>query len=170
MQLFRVSFEEYEIGKSYQAENPTKYHLDSVSKGSGWINELLDKYKPTNYTPRVSSYYACDKVENCKAFIGTKRIDGKEPIFYKIEMDCESSGHPMVLTDVIRRLRQNHNRIAEVINEYWNPKQNWQYLEFLSDKMTIIDIINKPDIISFGIGRAHYEHDFKLANRLFLQT
>jgi hypothetical protein len=166
MVLFHVSFSEYVAGQTYYAPNPTGYHLRSIDRNEGWINELLDLYRPKGMPSRISSFYTCSQLENCQAFIGNKKIDSKNPIYYKVEMDCEH-GFPMVLTDKIRKLGRGSKLLGECVNEYWSPIEAWKYLEYLSPSMTIIEVLPIPNHLMILKGTMNYSHDRDLANKLF---
>jgi hypothetical protein len=168
MELYHVSFVAYTAGQTYPAPNPIEYHLKSIQRGEGWINEKLDEQSPDGYPLRVASFYACSVLENCQAFIGNKRIEDRTPIFYKVEMDC-SLGFPMVLIDRIRKLGHASGLIDTCISEYWTPTREWQYLEYLSPSMTIIEILPVPESLMANKGRMNYNADFELANRMFAE-
>lgn len=167
MELYHVSFTEYEVGKTYTADNPNGYHLRSKSRGDGWINEEMDNMRPDSYPSRIASFYACDALENCQAFIGNTKIGGNNPIYYKVEMDC-SVGFPMVLVDRIKKIGQGSANLTSCINEYWSPTQAWKYLEFLSPQMTILEKLNTPNFLMANRGRINYNADSDTAKRLFL--
>lgn len=164
MELYHVSFKKYEVGKTYTASNPIGYHLRAIQKGEGWVNDILDEYRPDGTPSRISSFYACDILENCVAYIGNKTIEGKEPIYYKVKMEC-TIGFPMVMVDRIKCLGNDTSKILPYIDEYWNPTLDWKYLEFLSSTMTIIEILSEP----FGLfkGKRNYEVDRDLAIKIF---
>jgi hypothetical protein len=168
MELYHVSFREYTAGQTYTAPNPIGYHLRSIQRNEGWINETLDEQSPNGYPLRVASFYACSVLENCQAFIGNKRIEDRNPIFYKVEMDCDL-GFPMVLIDRMRKLGQASGLIDTCISEYWTPTHVWKYLEYLSPSMTIIEILPVPESLMANKGRMNYNADFEIANRLFAE-
>ncbi len=166
MILFHVSFTDYVIGQTYVAPNPNGYHLRSVEHGDGWINLVLDQYKPEIRPSRIASFYACDKVGFCKAFIGAKKIEGRSPIYYKVEMDCQI-GFPMVLIDTIKNIGENSTELRACIDEYWSPSNEWKYLEYLSPNMTILEVLQEPDNIMVSGGNMNYGLDLAKAKRDF---
>ena len=168
MVLFHVSFREYEVGQSYTAPNPNGYHQRAILKGEDWINTYLDENKPIDFPSRISSFYACDEIVNCQAFIGNKTINGQKPIYYKVEMNCEI-GFPMVLTDAIKKNEQNSPHLINCSNEYWSPSGEWKYKEFLSPEMTILEILPNPDSICANKGRMNYNADLERAKRDFIR-
>jgi hypothetical protein len=166
MELFHVSFIDYKVGEKYFAPNPIDYHLWAIAKGEGWINEQLDLHRPRHITPHVSSFYACDLLENCQAFIGTKKIDSKSPTYYRVDMDSYQ-GYPMVLTDRIKKVGLASPRLEELINEYWTPTKKWKYLEYLNSMMTIIKKLPLPNVLIANKGKMNYMFDYDLAKQLF---
>ena len=166
MELYHVSFQIYEVGQTYTANNPTGYHLRSIKNGVGWINEKLDILRTLDRPSRISSFYACDQVVNCQAFIGSKTIDSKSPNYYKVEMDCKL-GFPMVLIDKIRKIGEDSNELEAIVKEYWTPTKQWKYLEFLSPSMKIIDVLATPEKIMANKGKVNYSCDFEIAKQIF---
>jgi len=168
MELYHVSFREYTAGQTYTAPNPIEYHLRSVRRNEGWINEVLDEKRPTGYPSRIASFYACSELENCHAFIGNKKNGDRNPIFYKVEMDCDL-GFPMVLIDRMRNLGQASGLIDTFISEYWAPTHKWEYLEYLSPSMTINEILPVPKLLMASKGQMNYNADFEIANHFFAE-
>lgn len=168
MELFHVSFTEYNLGQTYIAPNPIGYHIRSVQRNEGWINETLDERRPAGFPSRIASFYACSELANCQAFIGKKRIENQDPIFYKVEMDC-LYGFPMVLIDRIRKLGHESALLEACISEYWSPTQEWKYLEFLSPSMTIMEILPMPESLLANKGRMNYNFDFELAKQQYAE-
>jgi hypothetical protein len=168
MELFHVSFREYTAGQNYTAPNPIGYHLRSIQRNEGWINEKLDEQSPNDYPLRVASFYACSVLENCQAFISNKKIEDRNPIYYKVEMDCDL-GFPMVLIDKIRKLGQESDSLEACISEYWTPTYEWKYLEFLSPSITIIEVLPFPETLLANKGRMNYNSDLEIANQLFAE-
>src|SRR6185312_4775333 len=166
MELFHVSFTEYTVGQTYIAPNPTGYHLRSVARNEGWINETLDQHRQEGFPSRISSFYACSTLENCQAFIGNKTIESKNPIYYKVDMDC-GTGFPMVLIDKIKKLGQDSNLLEVCINEYWSPIREWKYVEFLHPSMSITEVLPFPDLLMPNKGRINYNADLEVANQSF---
>lgn len=168
MELYHVSFTEYIVGETYTAPNPIGYHLRSIERNEGWINEMLDEQRPAGYPSRIASFYACSELENCQAFIGNKRIEGRDPIYYKVDMDCEF-GFPMAIIDKIRKLGEGSDLLEACISEYWAPTREWKFLEFLSPSMTVIEILPIPESLFANKGRMNYNADFELAKQLYAE-
>ena len=166
MELYHVSFREYAVEQTYTAQNPIGYHLRSIQRNEGWINEILDEHKPAGMPSRISSFYACSVLENCQAFIGNKKIDDRDPIYYKVEMHS-NGGFPMVLIDRMRKLGQASDLIDTCTSEYWTPTHEWRYLEYLNSTMTIIDVLPIPEPLVANKGRLNYNSDYKFAKQLF---
>jgi hypothetical protein len=191
MELFHVSFREYVVGQTYYASNPINYHLRCVVRGEGWVNETLDKYRPAGMPSRISSFYACDNFDNCQSQIDNERIENKNPIFYKVEMDCPK-GFPLALAHRLKYIGQKTttwletlydnapellendfiediqrvNKAKKCIDEYWSPTHRWKNLEFLSPTMKIVDILPNPGRLT-GVGSNNYCFDSDLAKSLY---
>lgn len=168
MVLFHVSFTKYIVGQTYTAPNPNGYHQRAIQNGEAWINEFLNENKSEDLPSRISSFYACNIIENCQGYIGNKTINGQQPIFYKVEMNCEI-GFPMVLIDAIRKNGLNSAFLNECSVEYWSPTGEWKFKEFLSPEMTILEILPAPNPILANKGRMSYNTDLERAKREFIR-
>jgi hypothetical protein len=152
MEPYHVSFTEYMVGETYTAPNPIGYHLRAIERNEGWIYEILDEQRPTGCPSRIAFFYACSELTNCQAFIGNKRIEARDPIYYKVEIDCEL-GFPMVIIDKIRKLGQGSNLLEAYISECWTSTCEWKYPEFLNPSMTVIEILSIPGSLLRNMGR-----------------
>jgi hypothetical protein len=98
--------------------------------------------------------------------IGNKRIEGRAPIYYKVDMDCEF-GFPMALIDQIKKLGKKSHLIKACMSEYWTPTFKWKYLEFLCPSMLVIEILPFPESLLANKGRMNYNEDMKFAKQLY---
>lgn len=161
MMLYHATLESFEVGRTYTANEITPYYRQNELNGRAWVDDLLNQNKPENAPERQTTFFACDCIENCYAYISSRYPDRKaEYKFYCVEMQNPVRG-VMTLTELVCRLGVNHNRLNEVIQEYWNPTKGWKYFEYLSNKMTIIEKLEiKKEQILFA--KIKYQDDFDL--------
>ncbi len=166
MILYHASYKIFEIGQTYIAERETPYFLEKQSQGMEWVDLLLNEYKPEHAPLRQQTFFACDSVENCYAFISSKSNVDIAPIYYKVEMDNPVKC-VMCLTDIFRHVSSDDPNRPVYAKEYWSPTQEWRYYEYLSKRMTILEIVSEPDIILKNKGKVNYNADKDLRKSTF---
>lgn len=161
MPLYHVSCKEYHVNQVIKAEDfeTTEYYNNAVNDNKSWIDDFLDENKPENAPDRKKALYAFDSIANCGAFKNSCKC---EIFYYEVEM-VEPAACPMCLTDgLIQGDEILNNRLAE---EYWNPMEDWKYLEYLSSEMRIIRKVNKPTFYEKPLGLENY-----LADKALMKT
>lgn len=162
MRLFHITNKVYEIGapvsiNDYEGE-VCYYHLSHPDYQ--WINDVLDKYKPVEFPYRKKCIYAFDMIENCYSF-----AYGKEGMHcYEVEMDA-CGGFPMALTDRLRKDKYDQDVCKAISEEYWNPKNEWKYLEYLGNEMIIIS--EHPITNNVMKSKMMYCDDLEKAKKIF---
>lgn len=161
MTLFHITDKVYEIGTSISSNDFGEacfYHQNNPVHI--WINDVLDARRDADCPPRKRCIYAFDKPGHCLAF-------NNNPVLhcYQIEMEAHG-GYPMVLTDKLRRVGENYNRLDDLIDEYWHPTKQWKYNEFLGESMVVIGEI-KPNKILGIASKMSYDDDRTMADQLF---
>lgn len=164
MELFHISCKEYKEGDIIKSSDfkITEYYKDKTAKKQNWIDDFFDADSPENAPIRRQALFAFDKMENCIAF---KNECENNIYLYKVEMK-EMIACPMCLID---RLEQNNEAKNTIIREeYWKPKEEWEFLEYLSDEMEIIDIISDYNVIKLrNNGKYNYEKDYDKCNKKY---
>lgn len=166
MTLFHASYETFEVGRTYSADRVTPYFLEKQSQNMDWVDILLNEYKPDHAPMRQQTFFACDSVENCFAYISSRPRIGELPIYYKVEMENPVKA-VMCITDIFRNVDINDPAIPVYANEYWYPSQEWRYYEYLSDSMQILEVVQEPDFILKNRGKMNYSADRDLRIRMF---
>ena len=72
----------------------------------------------------------------------------------------------MVLTDKMRRVGQNYERLGELVKEYWHPTKEWLFNEYLGEKMVIIEEITPKRMLGIA-SKMQYDCDREMADSLF---
>lgn len=164
MILYHVSRKVYVVGDVINANefsNVTEYYEKSEKENKNWIDDYLDSMKPQNAPSRKRVIYAFDSLANCGAFMVNNITDFN---YYKVEMK-EPVACPMCLTDNLEE--NNSEKNATIAKEYWNPTESWKFLEYLSEEMTIVEILPPPNFIEVASGKMAYGSDRTLSNKLF---
>lgn len=74
---------------------------------------------------------------------------------------------PMALVDVIGKADLGNAQLELLIAGYWNPNENWNFVEYLSDTMTILEVLPEPsDSWSQMTASASWDSDCILAQQV----
>ena len=72
----------------------------------------------------------------------------------------------MVLTDKMRRVGQNYDRIGDLVDEYWHPTRKWLFNEYLGESMVVVEEITPQKMLGIS-SKMQYDIDRDLADRLY---
>jgi hypothetical protein len=70
---------------------------------------------------------------------------------------------PMALVDCIAKAI-DHYPVNEMAAEYWNPTEEWNFLESVVDEMEIIAVCKDIDLMALACALMDYERDVKRAS------
>jgi hypothetical protein len=166
MILYHVSYKSFTIGECLTANEITPYFLEKQEKKEEWVDTILNNFKPVDAPDRQHTFFACDAIENCYAFIANKIPLSGNPIYYKVEM-IEPIKAVMCITDLILKVGPDDIQVEDFAKEYWIPTLNWKYYEYLSAKMKIMEIIEEPNSLLKAKGRINYQSDWELRKNTF---
>lgn len=163
MTLYHVSCKKYEVGDVLKSpvSGQTEYYKSAITKGLNWIDDYLDTIRPDGYPERKSALYAFDCIANCFAF---KKNKCSDTVNYYIVKMLNPVSCPMCLTDKLIKDSNSHN--LKIGQEYWNPTMDWKFLEYLSNEMEILEILNNPTFNDKIIGQNNYQNDYDLKETL----
>ena len=158
MMLYHATLESFEIGRTYTADKITPYHRQNELNGNAWVEVLLNQNKPENAPERQYTFFACDCIENCYAYISSKYpYRNAEYKFYCVEMQNPVSG-VMCLVDMLFKLGNTNPNLNTVVAEYWYPTKKWKFLEFLSQEMKVLATVIPSQMQILG-SKGNYLHD-----------
>ena len=166
MELYHITCNEYPLGQLIPLPDKTLYHENAIAIGLDWIDNYLDSFKPSIAPSRSKTFYAFGEIQHCLAYFNTRICDNGTKRLYKIFMDNPYSS-PMCLTDGLKNNGIGHKSNELIANEYWNPKNQWKVLEFLSEKMIIQEDITDSIKNLPQFGTFFYGEDIKLRKQLF---
>ena len=141
VELYHISSYDYKVGESISMNLTCNYHNNTVVQQYGWVNDFLDNARPERAPERKKSIYAFDNPDFCVEFF-KKQYPGaiKTAKLYKVSMS-EVRKVPIALVSYIREKGKGHSQLSDIANEYWVPTQNWKAYEYISNEMSIVEII-----------------------------
>ncbi len=149
LELYHITCKAYPIGKVPPLEGESLHHLTTQTDVKAWINDFLDLYRSNEVPSRKKTFFACDSIMNCKALKSTVAKANCTPRIYKVKMKSPSK-LPLALVNHLFVLGQGHTKNIELANEYWNPTKNWNFYEYLSEEMEIIEEVINEDLTPMG--------------------
>jgi hypothetical protein len=166
IELFHVSLIKYDNDTVLKltGNDETHYYKRKREIGDNWVDDTLNTYRPLKAPFRQQTFYAFDAIENCIAFATTNNL--RNPYYYKVKMQSPTKA-PMCLTDLILKSKGDLEKIKKIVQEYWNPQNDWKFNEYLSIEMSIIESIQEPDFFAKLKGKENYNHDYDIENKLF---
>lgn len=167
IELFHVSCAKYEPGTKLTVTERTPYSIRQKDLDHDWVDACLNKHKPEKAPLRDFTFYACDFIGNCHAFFKRTKCNNEigKPFYYKVKM-LNPVKAPMCLTDLILKSGKASEKIPKICNEYWSPQLDWQFYEYLSNEMEIVEVLNEPTQMQKMKGDANYMMDFDLGKTL----
>lgn len=163
MPLYHISCNHYEEGHFFhEREEQSAFHLRTVKQGNGWINDFLEEINPMA-SPRSKAYFAFTEVAHCLYYFSQNECTNDVYYVYEVEMPNPISA-PIVISDLIGNLGQNHLHLEALGAEYWNPQREWIVNEHLDSSMTIIREIKDFTSLLKSKGANDWNLDIHLRN------
>jgi hypothetical protein len=164
---FHASANVYDPGQTIAVQGESSYAIRARARGHGWVNEFLDRHPGATGKPaRVTSSYCCEHAGCCGAFAVSD--DHLRAGFYVYEVRTIGRVHvgPMVLVGRMLNFEADAARLGAIASEYWNPTQDWKYLEVLADSLQVVRRVASPEIHVVAAGQKRYADDVQLAQGL----
>ena len=162
MELFHVSCNEYKVGDICFVKEETPYFKAKKATGQEWVDLFLNCNKQEDAPFREFTLYAFDFIGNCSAFFGSRKCESGYPFYYKVEMENPVIA-PMCLTDLITKEGKSSTKLNQISEEYWTPTLRWNFYEYLSNEMKILEILKPPTTIQTSAGKFKYGNDIELS-------
>lgn len=138
---YHSSSQNYEVGEIVSIDNfdgdVCNYHKTHEEQAE-LINGTLDEHRPTGFPSRKKCIYVFDNKEICLYF-GCKN---DHAFCYTVKVYHGCGPFPMYLCGKIETYKNRINLQKRIIQEYFNPKKNWNIREYLCKE---IEIISKED-------------------------
>ena len=141
--------------------------LSDFEESRRLAEQLLEDRRPPDKPSRISSWFACDKPENAARYLEAERqfkankLQGT-PELYQFETE-EFSKHPMCLVESIRKaLLSGDTALAEALaDEYWSPKQDWRFWEYLGPRIVGATQVDWPTPMDQYSASLSYSSEYK---------
>lgn len=157
--LYHASLERYNVGQTIMipAGNTTRFYDKNIKRGLDWLENDLEEKRPPDRIPRKIALYACDKGEHSLRFLEgeTTSVD---IYIYEVNLECYHKS-PMALLGFIAKKARSKGSYWDIIDEYWNPKHEWGFYEYLGKELTIIGQVSPPDSISVYAASTTFQSD-----------
>ena len=140
MELYHATTKTYQIGETYFAKDYKGYNhfYNSLSEEKKEVELKLDNFRPQDTPERKTSIFFFDNPNYCSYYCSKQYP--KVPIHvYKVNVPDAKGGFPICIVHFILKNIRNIELIDRMIDEYWNPKKDWNILEYLGKQMTIIE-------------------------------
>ena len=158
--LFHASLIPLPVGKTLIAESR------NVPLPKEKAEKILEHFRYGRSTSRFKAFFAAS--EPSDSFVYLK----KEPAFeldsvhvYRVEMQAPSP-HPMAMVNRVYKAllnKEDCKHLRHLAEEYWQPKINWKFLEYISSSMTVFEELPIPDSISQAGAIWRYQEDCREA-------
>ncbi|MBK9288326.1 MAG: hypothetical protein IPN38_11750 [Flavobacteriales bacterium] len=140
----------------------THYYKRQTENGLVWIDQFLDKHKPSDAPSRKNTNFAFSRPAMCAHFFDeSERLKAK---LYEVEL-TNPIGCPMAMIAVI--MKHGYDPDVSLASEYWNPKAEWNILEYMSPVMKIVSQVPMPDKMDISLAHGAYDVDISDGLRLF---
>ncbi len=143
MRLYQISLKDYKEGEIIKIESRTEYSNRVLSEGMKWIDEIIDSFKPSDFSSRSNVVFAFDNPLKCQIFADEEDFHKNHGVerewkIYEVEMSNFKKGL-MPVTKVIKKCKEESKRIL-LAKEYWRlaDTPDWNFIEYMSSEMKII--------------------------------
>jgi hypothetical protein len=147
MRLYHISLKDYKEDEILKIESRTEYSNRVSSEGMSWIDEIIDSFKPSDFTSRSTVVFAFDNPLKCQIFADEEDFNTNHGIerewkIYEVEMSNFKKGL-MPVTKVIKKCKEESKMIL-LAKEYWRlaDTPGWNFIEYMSFEMKIIKRID----------------------------
>lgn len=170
MTVYHISDKVFEAGNPVLIRDfgaTTLYH-QNLSLENKAIDVFLSAGRPEGEPERQLCIYAFSRPEHCLGFMDEKIQRGDVLHLYRCEMDV-TCGHPMFLIRPLQSIRDEAQKEA-IRKEYWTPTKDWKVIEFMSEKMMVVEeipITKEMCTRARGITKNDYADDAALVCRLY---
>ncbi|HRH71194.1 MAG TPA: hypothetical protein PLB89_16950 [Flavobacteriales bacterium] len=161
--FYHATTRDYSEGQIVDASafSMTEYVQRKGEDGMAWVDDLLEAGRPDEKPSRRNCCYTFKSASMCIAFLGN-RLEGVK--LYEVELD-NPYGCPMCLVGEVEK--SAGNPAEGLVAEYWTPSKEWNQLEYLATKMTIIKEVRMPPKSHISGALSLYFEDQEKAKRLY---
>lgn len=140
------------------------YH-HAISQGKQWVETELEAARSGRATNRQIAVYASDTPENAALF-AIPQNPGKVIHVYEVSPDTINAS-PMAVIGHIGTKSPAYPQLATLVDEYWTPQNNWNFLEYPANQLAVIKEIPLPDSMALSSAHFAYGTDCQLAQQMW---
>jgi hypothetical protein len=154
---YHASFSPFDIGLIIQAEERLSIGLRAQ------VEAVLTQLQPHDMISRTNGLCVAHSAAHAMRYLQAQPNPQGSPIYVYEVMVPRLAGLPMVLVDCIAR-SINHSLVYDIASEYWNPTEQWQFLESIVDEMEIVAVCSEIDPMALTCACLDYNNDYRRAN------
>ena len=156
MELYHASRKEMDVGDYIVSSYTSDFYPEA--------SEEMDSERPCGKPSRAEALYCSDIDEFAVFYLMLQEVPKDKIKLYKVEVN-DFHKAPFSITNVINRRIETDQPRDLLIKEYWNPRKNWTYYEFLTLEFTIIEKLEIPFVDEIAI-RSRYGRDSDQAQQI----
>jgi hypothetical protein len=166
MNLFHVSTLILQSG-----ESPFLAGTKSISP----VEAIVDSLRPANRPSRLRAWFACESTADCAAYFEAQQssgwnrdsFDGKTPHYYSVRMPAPTKLPMALIGRAERELNAGGGLIEAIVHAYWNPDNEWNFWEYLDERIEVLAEVDGPDVLAVSASRWHYMSDYTRSRQLW---
>ena len=140
MELYHATRNVFSIGEEIISNSLSPYYPEA--------SDALDSLRPDNAPARINALYSADSSAFAYYFLIKQNVCKSEINLYKVKVQDPWQAVFSIPHVIQRRIEKGQN-IDSLINEYWDPTENWEFYEYLSTSFVITDQLDHPNIFKF---------------------
>lgn len=152
MNLFHVSTVVLSCGES---------PLLSGAKSIPPVEAVVDSLRPVDRPSRLRAWFACKSTADCAAYFEAQRssglnreiFHGKTPHYYSVRMPAPTKLPMALIGRAERELESGGLSIEAIVHAYWNPDDEWNFWEYLDERMEVLGEVDDPDVLAVSASR-----------------
>jgi hypothetical protein len=127
-------------------------------------SKVMDESNEINAFKRETALFYADNAEFAVYYLMKQGVEHSEINLYEIESEY---GHkaPFVLTNQVDKRLKNNQCVGNLISEYWNPKLNWAFYEYLTQSFIVKKQVCLP-FVDQSFVATMYSCDFLKAEKI----
>jgi hypothetical protein len=154
---YHASFTQYAIGAIVKAEERLPI------KSRAQVEAVLKQLQPHGVISRTRGLFVAHSAAHAKRYLQAQPNPHMLTIHVYEVMVPRLADLPMALVDCIAKAI-DHYPVNEMAAEYWNPTEEWNFLESVVDEMEIIAVCKDIDLMALACALMDYERDVKRAS------
>jgi hypothetical protein len=139
------------------------------------MEAVIDSFRPAHRPSRLRAWFACESKADCAAYFEAQQSSGfnremfdeKAPHYYSVRMPAPAKLPMALIGRAERELKARRGSIEAIAHAYWNPDRDWEFWEYLDERMEILAEVDGPDFLGVSASRWHYMHDYSRSQEIW---